>query len=305
MAFTLLAEAGGRGRRPPRPGPHRGTVVGGALRCSSCARSAACTARRHGSRGLQRARAVLRARLGPARAGPRCPPPSPASRCRIALFGFWWDVATHIDQGRDDGPLGNPPTGRSCSASTASSPPASSPSSSAATSASRDRRQAARAAGTAPLGGVLLPACGGFALLGFPLDDTWHRVFGQDVTLWGPTHVLMIGGARSPRSPSGRCWSRRGASARRPACARHRRHAARPRSAHRPPAPPGDHRRLPHRPVHAAGRVRLRRPAVPMLSSTPMLIALAAGSALVAARIVLGRGGALQAVAFYLRAARA
>lgn len=30
---------------------------------------------------------------------------------------------------------------------------------------------------------------------GFPLDDIWHRIFGQDVTLWGPTHLMMIGGA--------------------------------------------------------------------------------------------------------------
>ncbi len=30
---------------------------------------------------------------------------------------------------------------------------------------------------------------------GFPLDDVWHRIFGQDVTLWGPTHLMLIGGA--------------------------------------------------------------------------------------------------------------
>src|SRR5439155_2946176 len=29
----------------------------------------------------------------------------------------------------------------------------------------------------------------------FPLDDIWHRLFGQDVTLWGPTHIQMIAGA--------------------------------------------------------------------------------------------------------------
>jgi hypothetical protein len=33
-----------------------------------------------------------------------------------------------------------------------------------------------------------------FALTGFPLDDLWHRIFGQDVTLWGPTHLMLIGG---------------------------------------------------------------------------------------------------------------
>ena len=37
--------------------------------------------------------------------------------------------------------------------------------------------------------------CGLYALIGFPLDDIWHRIFGQDVTLWGPTHLMLIGGA--------------------------------------------------------------------------------------------------------------
>src|SRR4029079_11630905 len=46
----------------------------------------------------------------------------------------------------------------------------------------------------APLGAVLTAAGAGVALLGFPLDDVWHRLFGQDVTLWSPTHVTMIGG---------------------------------------------------------------------------------------------------------------
>ena len=41
----------------------------------------------------------------------------------------------------------------------------------------------------------MMAACGAFALLGFPLDDMWHRLFGQDVTLWGPTHLMLIGGA--------------------------------------------------------------------------------------------------------------
>ncbi len=47
----------------------------------------------------------------------------------------------------------------------------------------------------APVGGVLMAGCGLYAMIGFPLDDVWHRIFGQDVTLWGPTHLMMIGGA--------------------------------------------------------------------------------------------------------------
>src|SRR5205085_8092652 len=46
-----------------------------------------------------------------------------------------------------------------------------------------------------PVGGVLVFVCGVIALAGFPLDDIWHRLFGQDVTAWGPTHIQMIGGA--------------------------------------------------------------------------------------------------------------
>src|SRR5207237_1522495 len=47
----------------------------------------------------------------------------------------------------------------------------------------------------APLGGILILVCSAVSLLAFPLDDIWHRMFGQDVTLWGPTHLLLIGGA--------------------------------------------------------------------------------------------------------------
>jgi hypothetical protein len=33
------------------------------------------------------------------------------------------------------------------------------------------------------------------ALGGFPLDELWHRTYGIDVTMWSPTHMLMICGA--------------------------------------------------------------------------------------------------------------
>lgn len=111
-----------------------------------------------------------------------------------ALFGFIWDVSLHIGKGRDAGPLANPahyfilfglfllfiagtlaivlPYNRPGSA-------------------------AVRITRTwyAPVGGLLMAMCGLYALIGFPLDDIWHRIFGQDVTLWGPTHLMLIGGA--------------------------------------------------------------------------------------------------------------
>ena len=29
----------------------------------------------------------------------------------------------------------------------------------------------------------------------FQIDDVWHRIFGQDVTLWSPPHIQMVFGA--------------------------------------------------------------------------------------------------------------
>jgi hypothetical protein len=36
---------------------------------------------------------------------------------------------------------------------------------------------------------------GASAIAGFPLDELWHQRFGIDVTMWSPTHLLMILGA--------------------------------------------------------------------------------------------------------------
>lgn len=43
----------------------------------------------------------------------------------------------------------------------------------------------------------LLPmwALGLGAVAGFPLDEVWHSTYGIDVTMWSPTHMLMILGA--------------------------------------------------------------------------------------------------------------
>jgi hypothetical protein len=112
----------------------------------------------------------------------------------IALLGMYWDISLHIDQGRDPGPLANPAHylilvglyGVFASGCLALALPEEKPGP-AAIRITRDWY--------VPVGGVLTAACGGFALLGFPLDDMWHRLFGQDVTLWGPTHLMLFGGA--------------------------------------------------------------------------------------------------------------
>ncbi len=46
---------------------------------------------------------------------------------------------------------------------------------------------------------VPLGILGFSALMGFPLDEVWHGIYGIDVTMWSPTHMLMIlGAALSP-----------------------------------------------------------------------------------------------------------
>src|SRR4051812_11470363 len=112
----------------------------------------------------------------------------------VALLGMYWDISLHIDQGRDPGPLANPAHylilvglyGVFAAGCLALALPEEKPGP-AAIRITRDWY--------VPVGGVLTAACGGFALLGFPLDDMWHRLFGQDVTLWGPTHLMLFGGA--------------------------------------------------------------------------------------------------------------
>jgi hypothetical protein len=46
-----------------------------------------------------------------------------------------------------------------------------------------------------PWSSLPLLALGGAAVTGFPLDDLWHAQYGIDVTMWSPTHMLMILGA--------------------------------------------------------------------------------------------------------------
>jgi hypothetical protein len=117
-----------------------------------------------------------------------------ASSLLVALLGMYWDISLHIDVGRDPGPLANPAHylilaglfGVFTAGYLAICLPK-----------ERPGPTAVHITGDwyAPVGGILIAACGAFALIGFPLDDVWHRLFGQDVTLWGPTHLMLIGGA--------------------------------------------------------------------------------------------------------------
>jgi hypothetical protein len=203
-----------------------------------------------------------------------------------AVFGFYWDVSTHIDNGRDPGPFANPShyfilagLAGIALAGHLSAMIARSPDAGRVTSAGRRR---------VPVGAALLMVCGLIAVAGFPLDDMWHRLFGQDVTLWGPTHIQMIGGASLSTLA---LWTlvREGTLGDRPG------------------------RRSRGQGVREAllagafliGLSTLQAEfdfLVPQfrMEFQPVLIMLAAGIGLVTARVVLGRGGALAAVAVFL-----
>src|SRR3954452_9538377 len=111
----------------------------------------------------------------------------------IAVFGMYWDISLHIDQGRDPGPLANPAHyfilaglfGVLLAGVLGLALP------------DKPTRTSYRLAPgwNAPIGALMIAICGASSLAAFPLDDIWHRIFGQDVTLWGPTHLMLIGGA--------------------------------------------------------------------------------------------------------------
>jgi hypothetical protein len=213
----------------------------------------------------------------------------------IALFGMYWDISLHIDDGRDPGPLANPAHyfilaglfGIFIAGFLAIVLPE---------PGEKPSRSAVKIAADwyAPVGGVVLMACASFALLAFPLDDVWHRLFGQDVTLWGPTHLMMIGGAG---------LSLLG-------------HATLVAEAGRTPRLESLKVRGPYslllRTRYAAifgglliglstfqGEFDFGVPQFQLIFH-PLLIAFAAGVALVGARIYTGRGGALIAFAYFL-----
>jgi hypothetical protein len=203
---------------------------------------------------------------------------------------MYWDISLHIDNGRDPGPLANPAhyfilagLFGVLSAGVLSI---------ALTPEEKPSKAAIRLPNGwwAPLGAVMVITCGAVSLIAFPLDDIWHRLFGQDVTLWGPTHLLLIGGASF--SILGQ-W-------------------VLDVEGHR--ASKGEGREgsvwMYVRNVSLVGSLLVGLStfqaefdfSVPQfrLVWQPLLLALAAGIGLVAARVRLGRGGAIAAALFFI-----
>lgn len=110
----------------------------------------------------------------------------------VAVIGLYWDVAFHIDFGRDKvlftpshtmiviGLAGIIYSGGI-----------------AVLFATLDRAPVGfRFAGLrVPYSAMAMVALGTGSLAGFPLDDLWHKAYGIDVTLWSPTHLQLITGA--------------------------------------------------------------------------------------------------------------
>jgi hypothetical protein len=110
----------------------------------------------------------------------------------VAYGGFFWDVAWHIDIGRDEF-LFSPPhvhllvglsgLGVTGAVSTV-----------LATRMRADVGWRVRR-WTVPLGAAGLLAAGGLAMAGYWIDEAWHAVYGLDVTMWSPPHLTMISSA--------------------------------------------------------------------------------------------------------------
>jgi hypothetical protein len=216
----------------------------------------------------------------------------------LAVVGLYWDVSLHIDQGRDPGPLANPAHyfilvglyGIFAAGWLAIALPG----------GERPGPAAVRIADgwEAPVGGLLMAACASFALIGFPLDDVSHRLFGQDVTLWGPTHLMMLGGAALTLVAALVLLAEARLALR-----------LRPPEQRRAETPTAARLRR-TRVIGTCGGMLAGLSifqgefdyGVPQFSLLfhPLLIAFAAALALVLARTLIGRGGALAAVAFFL-----
>jgi hypothetical protein len=91
----------------------------------------------------------------------------------VALLGMYWDIALHIGEGRDPGPLANPAHylilaglfGVFAAGVLAIALPRHTTPGPAAVRVAPGWE--------APVGGLLMASCGAFALAGFPLDDVW------------------------------------------------------------------------------------------------------------------------------------
>lgn len=215
----------------------------------------------------------------------------------IAFSGFFWDVAWHISIGRDEFLL-SPPHVHLLLGTTGIGVAGAVGVHVATRTDAPVGWQVRR--WRVPFGCAGLLAMGALAITGYWVDEFWHAIYGLDVTMWSPPHMLMIGSAMfSPVA----IWLVLAEGGRRPAVG----------SGIDADGPaPARWQLLQHRAMAAlsAGAVLVGVSATQFeydlgvsvwpQSAQVVLIALAAGVALPLARVALGRGGALAAVGVFI-----
>lgn len=109
----------------------------------------------------------------------------------VIQFAFFWDASLHLNKGREDGPF---PNGGHWFILVGINLVLVAGWTSICMSSGRPSRASVRIreGWYAPAGGVALALTAPMFLVQVPADDIWHRVFGQDVTLWSPTHLVML-----------------------------------------------------------------------------------------------------------------
>jgi hypothetical protein len=199
----------------------------------------------------------------------------------MAFVGFLWDVGWHITVGRDEF-LFSPPH-VALLIGTAGMGVAGAVGVHVAT---RDDVpvgwQLAR--WRVPFGALALLTAGGLAVVGYWVDELWHAIYGLDVTMWSPPHMLMISSAVFSPMAAWLVLSE----------------AGRPRVRWAAVALPGI---LAGAMLEGFSAWQLEYDfGVSQWSSGAqvVLIALAASMALIACRQIIGRGGALIAVGGFL-----
>lgn len=214
----------------------------------------------------------------------------------MAVSGFFWDVAWHVSIGRDEFLL-SPPHVHLLLGTTGFGVAGAVGVYVATRTDAATGWQIRRWRVPYACGGLL--AMGALAITGFWVDELWHAIYGLDVTMWSPPHMMMIGSAMfAPVS----IWLLATEAGR-----------TRDTTSARPDRSADPHPRDPRTRVllavsAGAVLVGLSAPqfeydlAVSVWSQAAqvVLIALAAGVALPLARVAIGRGGALAAVAVFV-----
>ena len=196
----------------------------------------------------------------------------------VAGYGFYTDVAYHVAYGRDEVLFTAPHTAIFVGLCLIA----------AAAVAGIATAHLSRAEVGVRLSGIQVPwsllpllILGSAAVLGFPIDELWHGQYGVDVTMWSPPHMLMIMGAAMSGTSVWLVLAEAGVSAR------------------------SSKRALALHAITAALAIQgLMAPLGEFSFGVPQfqqlyhpVIVMIAGGALVAARLVLGRGWTLGVVA--------